>query len=139
MLLLVMYMSYTPTLLCMDVQIKWFCVHEICCMKNYNLWSCVYYFTITFLYFFLTHLCSIFVLAFVLFVISNFLLSSVDFLIFPLTCFFYLDLLMFSTFFSFTPISYSFLELHSTLSEKKIFVTNFPILTDSPKPPSSPP
>ena len=36
----------------------------------------------------------------------------------------------------FTPadiIFHRFLELHSTLSEKKIFVTNFPFLTDSLK------
>ena len=30
---------------------------------------------------------------------------------------------------------HKFLELHSILSEKKIFVTNFPFLTDSLKPP----
>ena len=33
-----------------------------------------------------------------------------------------------------TDIFRSFLELHSTLSEKKIFVSNFPSLTDSVKP-----
>ena len=32
-----------------------------------------------------------------------------------------------------------FSELHSTFSEKKIFVTNFPFLTDSLKPPPPPP
>ena len=31
-------------------------------------------------------------------------------------------------------IFHKFLELHSTLSEKKIFVANFPFLTDSLKP-----
>ena len=31
-------------------------------------------------------------------------------------------------------ISHKFSEIHSTLSEKKIFVTNFPFLTDSLKP-----
>ena len=31
-------------------------------------------------------------------------------------------------------IFHKFLELHSALSEKKIFVTNFPFLTDSLKP-----
>ena len=36
-------------------------------------------------------------------------------------------------------ISHKFSELHSTLSEKKIFVTNFPFLTDSLKPPSQQP
>ena len=36
-----------------------------------------------------------------------------------------------------TNISFNnFLELHLTLSEKKIFVTNFPILTDSLKTPT---
>ena len=33
-------------------------------------------------------------------------------------------------------IFHTFLELHSTLSEKKIFVTNFPFLKDSLKPPT---
>ena len=33
-------------------------------------------------------------------------------------------------------IFHKFLELHSTLSEKKIFITNFPLLTDSLKPPN---
>ena len=32
-------------------------------------------------------------------------------------------------------IFYKFLELHSKLSEKKIFITIFPFLTDSLKPP----
>ena len=32
-------------------------------------------------------------------------------------------------------ILYKFLELHSTLSEKEIFNTNFSFLTDSPQPP----
>ena len=32
-------------------------------------------------------------------------------------------------------IFYKLLELHASLSEKKIFVTNFPFLTDSLKPP----
>ena len=32
-------------------------------------------------------------------------------------------------------IFYKLLELHTSLSEKKIFVTNFPFLTDSLKPP----
>ena len=35
-------------------------------------------------------------------------------------------------------IFHNFLELHSTLTEKKIFVTNFPILTDSLNPPPPP-
>ena len=34
-------------------------------------------------------------------------------------------------------IFHKFLELHSTLSEKKIFVTSFPFLTDSLKPSKS--
>ena len=34
---------------------------------------------------------------------------------------------------------YKFLELYSTLSEKKIFLTNFPFLTDSLKHPTTPP
>ena len=35
-------------------------------------------------------------------------------------------------------IFHKFLELHSTLSEKKIFVMNFPFLTDSLKGPRTP-
>ena len=35
-------------------------------------------------------------------------------------------------------IFYKLLELHASLSEKKIFVTNFPFLTDSLKPPHPP-
>ena len=33
---------------------------------------------------------------------------------------------------------YKFLEIYSTLSEKKIFLTNFPFLTDSLKHPTAP-
>ena len=50
-----------------------------------------------------------------------------------------LDFLFLVVFISFYISRYHFsqvLELHSTLSEKKIFVTNFPFLTDSLKPPS---
>ena len=36
-------------------------------------------------------------------------------------------------------IFHKFLELHSTLSENKIFVANFPFLTDSLKLPPLPP
>ena len=59
-----------------------------------------------------------------------------------------LDLLFLVIFISFyitsADIFNKFLELHSTLSEKKIFVTNFPFLTDSlntqpPGPPPPPP
>ena len=35
-------------------------------------------------------------------------------------------------------IFHKFLELHSTLSEKKNFITNFPFLTDTLKPPPTP-
>ena len=34
-------------------------------------------------------------------------------------------------------IFHTFLELHSTLFEKKIFVSNFPFLMDSLKPPTT--
>ena len=56
-------------------------------------------------YFFTYHLSSAIVLAFVLFIISWFVLFSVDFPIFSSTCFFHLDLLMLSTFFILTPTS----------------------------------
>ena len=47
-----------------------------------------------------------------------------------------LDLLFLVAFISFYISRYHFSQLHSTLSEKKIFVTNFPFLTDSPKVPT---
>ena len=49
-----------------------------------------------------------------------------------------LDLLFFVVLFSFTSVDIIFhkvLGLHSTLSEERIFVTNFPFLTDSLPPP----
>ena len=50
------------------------------------------------------------------------------------------DLLFLVVFISFYISRYQFfykcLELHSTLSEKKIFVSNFPFLTDPLKPPT---
>ena len=51
-----------------------------------------------------------------------------------------LDLLFVVVFIGFYISRYhfdNFLELHSTLSEKKFFVTNFPFLMDSLKPPTS--
>ena len=53
-----------------------------------------------------------------------------------------LDLLFLIVLLAFTSadiIFHKFLELHSTLSEKKIFVTNFPYLMDSLKPLTPPP
>ena len=55
-------------------------------------------------YFFLFHLSSTIALGFALFVISYFVLSSMDFPIFPFTCFFHLGLLLFSAFFIFSTI-----------------------------------
>ena len=53
-----------------------------------------------------------------------------------------IELFILVVFISFYISRYHFLqvlELHSTLSEKKIFVTNFSFLTDSVNPPSPPP
>ena len=62
-------------------------------------------------YFFLFHLSSTIALSFALFVIPCFVLSSMDFPIFPVTCFFHLGLLLFSAFFIFSPIFVLFVVL----------------------------
>ena len=50
---------------------------------------------------------------------------------------FFCFLLFLLAFISADIIFHTFLELHSTLFEKKIFVSNFPILMDSLKPPTT--
>ena len=71
----------------------------------------MYYYHIP-VYFFFSQISSTIVLALVLIIISCFVLSSIDFLVLSFTCFFHLDLLMFSTFFIFSPISPTSTEFH---------------------------